>query len=640
MATKTKIPGGESREARAARLRSTPTDAELNGFRKSFFGTPEDLERGVEDLGLLDRKNGAKTEVKHQGTKSTKNSKLTAADKRDIDLLAKAAADEYKVAPSELRSLRKSGSEPEQETPTLKIPVGQIRPFEFQSRETFDEGYIAELGEAIRKVGQLQEAVVRKVPAGGRGASYELVIGECRWRACKAAGVHTLRCRVVDVGDEEAIEMNGFENVKRRSLNPIEEAKWLKLMIDKCGYTQDALARKFKGEAAASGKGSNGKGKKAGPVSQGAVSNKLRLLELPAALQAAVAGGKLSESHAVVLIPHVRQPGFAEAFIKVAEKNKWDIPSLDQFEEEIIGDAYYEGFEFPGRYVTNDVDEMKLAKAHAAELGLFEVHDDHFCFPKKFAPVWKKLLTVARAAAEKRQGSKRDAEANREKRVAPKLSAAEQKARRGQLDRQHRQRVNRWYLRWVQARVLDRLSDANEKKIPDATITRLVLFFTLGMPHRSNADEGHLTDPLRELQIKAPTQSRASTGGNVFARLSAVPDAKLAAVGLRLLRKWLAGDLENGRENHVKEPDLRAIGREMSVDVGKEWTLDEGFLQLFTKGQLVELVDEWKLRSAHGGFRGSGQDGKRSDLITEILDVAKNRRLPTPAILLETAKGK
>src|ERR1700733_4916190 len=554
------------------------TDPEVAQFRNSFEGTPAEIERGVEDLGLLDRKNGAN----HQGTKSTKKRAESNGEPTGPTMHAN-------VDPAAKNTSPWFGDVPR------AIPVGKIRPFRHQVRKHFDPDALRRLADWIKKDGQLQEAVVR-TPVNGE---FERIAGERRWRACKLAGVPTLRARVLDVSEEEAIRIHGEENVGQESLNPIEEATWLKLMRDQAGYTQEALANIFRRDHDP-GTGGAGGGKAAGKrdtQSQGAVSNKLRLLELAPVLQAAVAAGKLSESHAVVLIPHARRADFSEAFVKIAEKEKWKLPALEYFEEDMIFEAYA-GFDFiyPHTQQNGVKNTIGLAQAHAAELDLFPVPGERGAFATSKTKLWRKLLDDAAAKASKAQGTKRDAEERREKREAPKLSPVEKKARQAQLAKQHRARVNRWYLRWLQGRVLVRLSDEQEPMLDDATRTRLVLFFTLAHTHRQNADESDLTAPLKELSIKAPVASREHwRGGNVFARLAGVPGRQLGAVGLKLMRAWFAADLEKDREAHVREPDLRAIGRETSVDVGKEWTLDEGFLQLFTKDQLFELVREWKL---------------------------------------------
>lgn len=515
----------------------------------------------------------------------------------------------------------------------MQIPVGEIRPFEFQARQSFDEGYLAELAASIKKLGQLQEAVVRRRPSeSDPKRPYELVIGECRWRACKLAGEHHLRAREVDVTDEEAIEMNGFENVKRKNLNPIEEARWLKLMMDRCGYTQESLAARFRAEAGASASGEGGKGRQAktgpkskvqGPKSQGAVSNKLRLLELPANLQAAVADGRLSESHGIVLVPHVRNPGFADSFLKYAAKQKWLIESLEHFDcdiERTYGDC--------AERISWKAAERKFAQEHAEEIGLFVWKSDSYgeqwlaTKPKRWAELLEAWCEKAEAKQEKRKSQKRR-----------KLSPAEAKKRHAQLAEQHLARVNRWYVAWLQRRIAARLEKPDRDGL-GFIVGKLLLFFAVRDSHTRDLSD------VREVSAAMETglPRKRSRGKSKWEQLSSwIDEPRAAFVGYGCLRRWITQPIDTYRA-HLREEDVRAIGREMSIDVSKEWVLEEGFLTLFTKDQLFELAKEWKLAGAENAE--NWQAAKRQKAIAEILDVARNRRLPTPAILLELAKRK
>jgi ParB/RepB/Spo0J family partition protein len=721
---KTKIAGGESREARAARLRHV--DPEVSEFRSSFEATPEGIERGVEDMGLLDRKSIAVGTLNHQGTKSTKGNKRPSiaeaalrqieqsdrreehkdeidaiwerrreavknfVETRDAMFLGKYRAETEalkgfgiaveedalesvirkaidRAEPTDLglpdrrspagstelgdkrgksagtngtaeKSLARQGASPNGVSfVAMQIPVGEIRPFEFQSRTIFDEAYLAELAASMRKVGQLQEAVVRHRPSqSDPKRPWELVIGECRWRAAKIAGVHQLRAREVDVTDEEAIEMNGSENVRRRNLNPIEEARWLKLMIDRCGYTQDSLAAKFKSQAAAGGP----KSKVQGPKSQGAVSNKLRLLELPEALQSAIAAGKLSESHATVLIPHARHSGFADAFVKLADRAKWKLESLENFDCDI--EETYQS------YCESVYGERKLAEQHAEELGLVEFDPSPygrqiFVSNKKR---WKELL-----AAEAKKASKRaDAKDDRAKTQAKKLSPTEAKRREAQLAERHRARVNRWYIAWLQQRIAARFQKRDDKQA--FLVGKLMIYFAtaaIGCRSLDDVDEAVAglrpqPKPLSQGE-KAKRTRRLRDDFSDWAELCHVTPDSIADVFYALLRKWLTIQVDAYR-SHLHEEDVRAIGREMSIDVGKEWILAEDFLALFSKDQLKELIEEWGLVGKFSTDRNVAvgrkvfDNLKRSEVITQILDVGQNRRLPTPAILLQLAKAK
>jgi len=160
-----------------------------------------------------------------------------------------------------------------------ELPVNQIVPNPSQPRRSFDEESLDELAASIKEVGLLQPIVVR---AKGSGA-YELVMGERRWRAHQRAGLATIPAIVRATDNEDMLRDALLENLHRAQLNPLEEAAAYQQMIDDFGLTQDALADKIK-------------------KSRPHVTNTIRLLRLPPAVQRRVAAGVLSAGHARALL--------------------------------------------------------------------------------------------------------------------------------------------------------------------------------------------------------------------------------------------------------------------------------------------------------------------------------------------------
>lgn len=142
----------------------------------------------------------------------------------------------------------------------------------------FDEDDLAELVHSIREFGVPQPIVVRPVTARG-GAKYELVMGERRFRASKAAGLTTIPAVVKDTADENMLRDALLENLHRADLNPLEEASAYQQLLSDFGITQEALATRL-------------------GRSRPQISNTLRLLRLPADVQARVAAGVLTAGHA------------------------------------------------------------------------------------------------------------------------------------------------------------------------------------------------------------------------------------------------------------------------------------------------------------------------------------------------------
>ncbi|ROS22057.1 ParB family chromosome partitioning protein [Rathayibacter sp. PhB127] len=159
-----------------------------------------------------------------------------------------------------------------------QLSLSEIVPNASQPRSVFDQDELAELVHSIREFGVLQPIVVRPV-TGRKGAKYELVMGERRFRASKAAGLKTIPAVVKDTADENMLRDALLENLHRAELNPLEEASAYQQLLSDFGITQEALATRL-------------------GRSRPQISNTLRLLRLPADVQARVAAGVLSAGHA------------------------------------------------------------------------------------------------------------------------------------------------------------------------------------------------------------------------------------------------------------------------------------------------------------------------------------------------------
>jgi ParB family transcriptional regulator, chromosome partitioning protein len=160
-----------------------------------------------------------------------------------------------------------------------EIPVSSITPNPRQPRRTFDEDAIEELAESIRQVGLLQPVVVR---AAGPDR-YELIMGERRWRASQRAGLTEIDAIVRQTQDNDLLRDALIENLHRQQLDPLEEAAAYQQLLDDFGATHEQLAQKI-------------------GRSRPHISNTLRLLNLPPAVQKRVAAGVLSAGHARALL--------------------------------------------------------------------------------------------------------------------------------------------------------------------------------------------------------------------------------------------------------------------------------------------------------------------------------------------------
>jgi ParB family transcriptional regulator, chromosome partitioning protein len=162
------------------------------------------------------------------------------------------------------------------------VPISHIKPNAFQPRSHFDEESMSSLAASIREVGLLQPVLVREVE--GEDESYELIAGERRWRAARRAGLQTIPVLVQpDTGDVTSLEQALVENLHREDLNALEEAAAYQQLIDEFGLTHEQVATRM------------GKGR-------ATVTNTLRLLQLPAGAQRALAERTISAGHARALL--------------------------------------------------------------------------------------------------------------------------------------------------------------------------------------------------------------------------------------------------------------------------------------------------------------------------------------------------
>ena len=166
-----------------------------------------------------------------------------------------------------------------------ELAPSAIAPNHKQPRKAFDDDSLSALSASIRQLGLLQPVVVRRTS----GSGYELVMGERRWRAAQRAGLATIPALVIDTDDRGALERALVENIHRQDLNPIEEAAAYRQLLDEAGLTHEQLAERV-------------------GLSRPTVTNAMRLLDLPDAVQSLVMTHKLSAGHARALLALLGHP--------------------------------------------------------------------------------------------------------------------------------------------------------------------------------------------------------------------------------------------------------------------------------------------------------------------------------------------
>ena len=176
-----------------------------------------------------------------------------------------------------------------------EAPIELLRRNPDQPRRSFNEAELDELSNSIREKGVLQPILVR--PAPGAAGEFQIVAGERRWRAAQRAGLHTVPILVREFDDLDVLEIGIIENVQRSDLNPLEEAMGYKVLMDRFGRTQDAVALTV--------------GK-----SRSHVANMLRLLNLPEGVREHLAEGRISTGHARAIATAPDPDVLAENIVK------------------------------------------------------------------------------------------------------------------------------------------------------------------------------------------------------------------------------------------------------------------------------------------------------------------------------------
>lgn len=177
-----------------------------------------------------------------------------------------------------LGALLSSSAPGETAGPFLELPVDAIGPNPKQPRKDFANKALEDLAASLKQSGVLQPVVVRRA-----GSGYQLVVGERRWRAARLAGIERIPAIVREVDDAESLELALAENLLREDLNPMEEAEAYQRLLAEFSWTQEDLAQRIGRD-------------------RSSVANSLRLLRLPAPIQADLRAGRLTMGHARALL--------------------------------------------------------------------------------------------------------------------------------------------------------------------------------------------------------------------------------------------------------------------------------------------------------------------------------------------------
>jgi ParB family chromosome partitioning protein len=484
------------------------------------------------------------------------------------------------------------------------LDVSKIDPSPYQPRQSFPESEIQELAQTIVNQGQLTPIVVRE-----KGSRWELVDGERRLRAVKAIGYDHIRAEIHDLSDADARAIVLVSALQRKELNAIEEALAFKTSLDAGdapGPTE--LARQL-------------------GLSQGHVSNRLRLLELPEAIRKRVISREIPPTHARELVPFKEHPKILEAIVKDALAGD-GIEGLDEFRRTIRREVRNETEGLAGqRYDYKQGRAFKHftpTEEQRAQLGIITI-EGHDGKPEQRATN-KKLWNNLQAAYEREVLAKEAKKGKPDKKAKPpkpedltpaqrKQLEAEERKRKAEQAKQFAKRLYEWKISWLQYMIA--------REIPLVSQERLMAMLCLAA-----ADWGLGGMGTREWLAAAITatggqlkKSKRHFGKDLCGAMAELPAPDRVAADLLARCFW---DEKQGPRTCVDDDDVETIADEfLGIDLADRWAdeqagpLSEAYWNLHTKEQLQDLAAELKVSLPPGC--------KKSEAVAAFL-----ARMPSP----------
>jgi ParB/RepB/Spo0J family partition protein len=416
---------------------------------------------------------------------------------------------------------------------------------------------------------------------------FELLAGERSWRAAKIAGLKTVPVRIVDVTDEEACEIQARENFDREDLNPIERARQFQHLLDTLKITQDALAKRY-------------------DLSQGEISNSIRLLKLPDVAQKAVISGEITATEARdALVPFADLPDVVEKALRSRDHNlAYAVSRAAEAVSRDMNDSTW----------TEKPRLFKPTAQQRKQLDLRKTWNGQRAFNVE---LFDRLQAEAAAKASKRAEKKEASDDRAAQKETPERRREKAKAQAEQFAR----RLYRWKTAWLQGLVAERIVKADE-----LLILRLLLHFCVAEGDRDRG-EG--------LRTAIKTHVGKSPRGESWMRVDFWPSLqKLAGdlpwkVARSAVLAWVQDDFE-GWHCHIDPEQIEDLARELGVEIKREWKLTREFLELHNKAQLVKLIEEWNVVALS---MASQECEKRGELIDCVL---RHPALKCPSELLKT----
>jgi ParB/RepB/Spo0J family partition protein len=519
-----------------------------------------------------------------------------------------------------------------------EIPIRYLAPSPYQPRKTFDEAAMQELAASLGEEGTNRTLLIVRLTGD---MTYEIIAGERRWRAAKMAGLTVLRCEVRTLTDEEARKLCRQENLERQDLTAIERVTTYRDMLRDGDFaTQSALADAL-------------------GITPAALSNQLRVLELPEYFLGLVSQEKIGLTHLRCLVPWISVSSVLTRLRSELESDEvnfledWSIhdpeqrlPTVKEFEElvadcvkhvsrPIEGKHVYENhWGFDGERLTITTDDLPLPSSVKSDNGTLQVIDCGKELGRRAfnIDVWNALSEHAKKQRAKgsRLGLRPDADneeigtESQSTKKKPKRSAAEQR----QLDEQHAKTYQRnlytYRIAWLQKRIA-----AEIRKAELHTLAWHLTAWAVGARADAIQCRG---EALGEAAIAAGGKQRArnAVSTDVWKTILTVinldpdfiADDDPTVTTLReLLAAWYSIELTSYRRP-IDEEFIEHAAAQLSIDFANEWTLDREFLEIHTAAQLTALHTEWKVLGTPATKRGA--------LIDQLLTI---KAVPLPKCL-------
>jgi ParB/RepB/Spo0J family partition protein len=473
---------------------------------------------------------------------------------------------------------------------TVDIQMDQIVAGKGNPRKSFDQAKLQRLANSIKKIGQSQPGGVRRLP---NGEGYEIIFGERRWRACALAGLKTYRASVYEVDIAALVEMRVDENESRDDLNPIEKATSWQQLLDDAGYSQTSLAAKL-------------------GITQGEVSNTVRLLKLPVVWQQRIISGEIPPSEGRCLAPWSDSSVIDQINDAFVSTSKYQRSSFEDFVQQCLWrfsrplkDSSYG---FKGRTVSID---LKPTEAQRAELDIRQLKDWRGQTDRCFnIAKWDELVEVQvkkREATETKKREKELAESPHKKKTIDDLKVDGEKLCK---------RIFRYKVKWMQGRVKDRVEHLEEDELVRFLIGLIVTYRQIDWLNRISAiAQNHGNDRFNASPYETGVIWKWAMGLETKTLFDLIRD---------LVAGFCEIDSQTGGQVHPEA--IQIFADLLGVEIDTDWAVDDEYLQLHTIEQLTPLMKEWGV---------SGGTINKSGMITAVLSAATVKKLPAPQELLE-----